>query len=156
MENFKITDLLPRKSSFELSIPNRTFNLRPCTPSDLIELKTKGIDVEALMKNPVSEDICKVVLFLMEYNDAKEFKKIELKTINIDTGEEEVNKVGGYKLLIKFIASLKEQLEMFLALLTSMGFTEKVISEIKEMTFNTEEETPPIKKKVKMKRKKKP
>ena len=53
----------------------------------------------------------------MEFDHAKDFKKTQLKTINIDTGEEEVEEVGGYKLLLKFVASLKEQLEMFLALL---------------------------------------
>ena len=118
MKEFKVTDLLPRRSEFYLSIPDKTFSLRPCTPHDLINLKEKNIDIEEVMKNPISADVCKVVLYLMDYEDAKEFKKIELKTINIETGEEEANDVGGHKLLVKFIASLKEHLEMFLALLS--------------------------------------
>jgi hypothetical protein len=159
MKEFKVTDLLPRRSEFYLSIPDKTFSLRPCTPQDLISLKEKKIDIEDVMKNPISSDVCKVVLYLMDYEDAKEFKKIELKTINIETGEEEVNNVGGYKLLMKFIASLKEHLEMFLALLNSMGFSEKVIGEIKEATLNpdkADETKKIIKKKAKIRRTKKP
>ena len=34
-----ITDLLPRRASFDLSIPEKSYNLRPCTPRDLIKLK---------------------------------------------------------------------------------------------------------------------
>ena len=155
MQKFNINDLLPRKSTFDLSIPDKTFNLRPCTPQDLISLKDMDIDIEEVMKNPISADVCKVVLYLMEYEDAKEFKKIELKTINIETGEEEVNNIGGYKLLMKLIASLKEHLEMFLALLNSMGFSEKVIGEIREATLNPEDSQTktPIKKKAKIRKK---
>jgi hypothetical protein len=117
-----------------------------------------GIDIEEVMKNPISAEVCKVVLYLMDYENAKEFKKIELKTINIETGDEEVNDVGGYKLLMKFIASLKEHLEMFLALLNSMGFSEKIIEEIKEITLNpdkTDETKKVIKKKANIRLKKK-
>jgi hypothetical protein len=155
MQKFNINDLLPRKSTFDLSIPDKTFNLRPCTPQDLISLKDMDIDIEEVMKNPISADVCKVVLYLMEYEDAKEFKKIELKTINIETGEEEVNNIGGYKLLMKLIASLKEHLEMFLALLNSMGFSEKVIGEIRETTLNPEDSqtNTPVKKKAKIRKK---
>ena len=156
MEAFKITDLLPRRASFELSIPEKSYNLRPCTPRDLIKLKDMGVDVEEIIKNPVNADICKIALYLMEFDDAKNFKKINVKTINIDTGEEEVEDVGGYKLLLKYVASLKEQLEMFLALLNSMGFKEKIIKEIREQTFSmdiTNKVTP--KKKAKIRRKKK-
>jgi hypothetical protein len=158
MKEFKVTDLLPRRAEFYLSIPDKTFSLRPCTPHDLINLKNMSIDIEEVMKNPISSDVCKVVLYLMDYEDAKEFKKIELKTINIETGEEEVNDVGGYKLLMKFIASLKEHLEMFLALLNSMGFSEKVIGEIREATLNpdkADESKKVIKKKAKIRRTKK-
>tara|TARA_R110000751_G_scaffold107720_1_gene204245 strand:+ start:204 stop:683 length:480 start_codon:yes stop_codon:yes gene_type:complete len=158
MKEFKVTDLLPRRAEFYLSIPDKAFSLRPCTPHDLINLKNMSIDIEEVMKNPISSDVCKVVLYLMDYEDAKEFKKIELKTINIETGEEEVNDVGGYKLLMKFIASLKEHLEMFLALLNSMGFSEKVIGEIREATLTpdkADESKKVIKKKAKILRKKK-
>jgi len=157
MKKFNINDLLPRKSTFDLSIPGKTFNLRPCTPQDLISLKDMDIDIEEVMKNPISADVCKVVLYLMEYEDAKEFKKIELKTINIETGEEEISNVGGYKLLMKLVASLKEHLEMFLSLLNCMGFSEKVIGEIREATLNSDDTQAkaPVKKKAKIRRKKK-
>ena len=113
-----------------------------------------GIEVEEVMRNPISADVCKVILYLMEYSDAKEFKIIELKTINIETGEEETENIGGYKLLLKFIASLKEQLEMFIALLKSMGFKEKIIEDIKVQTFGHEfkEEDIIVSKKKKTKR----
>jgi len=158
MEKFKVTDLLPRKSTFDLSIPDKTFNLRPCTPQDLISLNEMNIDIEEVMKNPISADVCKVVLYLMDFEDAKYFKKMELKTINIETGEEEISNVGGYKLFMKLVASLKEHLEMFLALLNSMGFNKKVIDEIRESTLNadeTDETKKSVKKKANIRKKKK-
>ena len=115
-----------------------------------------GLDIEDVMKNPINIDVCKVILFLMEFDHAKDFKKTQLKTINIDTGEEEVEEVGGYKLLLKFVASLKEQLEMFLALLNSLGFEEEIVKETKDKIFNEEiGEKKVIKKKAKIRRKKK-
>ena len=156
MNSFKITDLLPRRASFKLSIPDKVYDLRPCTPRDLLELKDMGLDIEDIMKNPINIDVCKVILFLMEFDHAKDFKKTQLKTINIDTGEEEVEEVGGYKLLLKFVASLKEQLEMFLALLNSLGFEEEIVKETKDKIFNQEiVEEKVIKKKAKIRRKKK-
>jgi hypothetical protein len=154
VDEFKITDLVPRKACFNLSIPNRSYNLRPCTPKDLIDLKEKGIDIENVMKNPISRDVCRVALYLMDYDDAKEFKKVELKTINIETGDEETENVGGYELLMKFIASIKEQMDVFLALLTSMGFKKEIVEDIRAKSLEPTDLEIKDKKKVKKKKKK--
>ena len=135
MDDFKITDLLPRESEFYLSILDKTFYLRPCTPKDIIDLNTRGLKVEEILANPISADVCKIGLYLMQYESAKEFKKITVKTINIETGEEEVEELGGYNLLLKFIANVKEQMDLFFCLLGSMGFTKKHIDELKDATF---------------------
>ena len=157
MKNFKITDLMPKKATFNLSIPDKSYSLRPCTPKDLIDLKEIGIDVEKVVMNPISADICKIVLFLMEFDDAKEFKRKTVKTINIDTGEEEVEEVGGFNLLLKFVANLKEQMEMFFSLLRSLGFEEKAIDELKEkMDSEIDIDKKENKKKVKKKKSKQP
>lgn len=135
MDDFKVTDLLPKRSEFHLSILEKTFYLRPCTPKDLIDLSDRGLNMESIMQNPISADVCKVVLYLMEYEGAKEFKKVGVKTINIDTGEEEVETLGGYSLLLKCVASVKEQMEMFFCLLSSMGFSEDQIGKLRKETF---------------------
>ena len=71
-EDFKITDLVPKRSEFNLRILEKSFFLRPCTPKDIIDLSEKGIDVEKVLQNPISEELCKVVLYLMEYESAKD------------------------------------------------------------------------------------
>ena len=138
MENFKVTDLLPKKADFYLSIPDRKFTLRPCTPKDLIDLKDRGLDVEDVLKNPISAEVCKVILFLMDFEDAQFFMKKELKTIDIDTGDIQIEDVGGYNLLLRFVASVKEQMEMFFSMLISMGFDELALDKIKNEVYNTE------------------
>jgi hypothetical protein len=138
MENFKVTDLLPKKADFYLSIPDKTFTLRPCTPKDLIDLKGKGLDVENILKNPISADVCKVILFLMEFEDAQFFMKKELKTVDIETGDVQVEDVGGYNLLLKFVASIKEQMEMFFSMLVCMGFDQLSLNEMKKQVYETE------------------
>ena len=138
MENFKVTDLLPKRADFYLSIPDRKFTLRPCTPKDLIDLKDKGLDVENILKNPISADVCKVILFLMEFEDAQFFMKKELRTVDIETGDVQVEDVGGYNLLLKFVASIKEQMEMFFSMLVCMGFDQLALDKMKKQVYETE------------------
>jgi len=157
-DDFKITDLVPKRSEFELSILEKTFFLRPCTPKDIIDLSKKGIDVEKVLQNPISEDLCKIVLYLMEYDSAVEFKKVKVKTIDIETGEEQVENLGGYNLLLKCVASIKEQMELFFSVLISMGFSEENVSILRKETMsslNSTEFDKKIKKKAKPTKKKK-
>ena len=157
-KNFKITDLAPQKASFYLSILDKSFFIRPCTPKDLIDLKEKGIDVEKVIQNPISEDLCKIVLYLMEYESAKDFKKVTVKTIDIESGEEVIEEIGGYNLLLKCVSNVKEQMEMFFSLLLSMGFSNEQIEELKKETYdsiNSIDASEKVKKKVKATKKKK-
>jgi hypothetical protein len=157
-DDFKITDLVPKRSEFELSILEKTFFLRPCTPKDIIDLSKKGIDVTKVLQNPISEDLCKIVLYLMEYDSAVEFKKVKVKTIDIDTGEEQVENLGGYNLLLKCVASIKEQMELFFSVLISMGFSKENVSILRKETMsslNSTEFDKKIKKKAKLTKKKK-
>ena len=157
-ENFKITDLVPKKSEFHLSLLDKSFCLRPCTPKDIVDLSSKGIDVEKVLQNPISEDLCKLALYLMEYDSAKEFKKVKVKTIDVETGEEKIEDLGGFNLLLKCIASVTEQMELFFCVLLSMGFSEKQVSALKQETLdslNSKEFDKKIKKKDKTVKKKK-
>ena len=157
-ENFKITDLVPTRSEFHLRILEKSFFLRPCTPKDIIDLSKKGIDVEKVLQNPISEELCKVVLYLMEYESAKEFKKVLVKTIDVDTGEEKVEEMGGFNLLMKCIASVKEQMEMFFSVLISMGFSDDNVNSLRKETLdsiNSKDFDKKVKKKAKPTKKKK-
>tara|TARA_R100000655_G_scaffold20726_1_gene42736 strand:+ start:636 stop:1121 length:486 start_codon:yes stop_codon:yes gene_type:complete len=136
-ENFKITDLMPKRSEFHLRILEKDFFIRPCTPKDIIDLKDNGLDVEKVLSNPISEDLSRIVLYLMEYESAKEFKKVTVRTIDVETGEEKIEELGGYNLLLKCIGSVTEQMEMFFALLCSMGFNEKQIEALRKETLSS-------------------
>jgi len=136
-ENFKITDLIPKRTEFYLRILEKSFFLRPCTPKDIIDLKNKGLDVEKILQNPISEDLCKIVLYLMEYESAVDFKKVTVKTIDVETGEEKIEDLGGYNLLLKCISNVKEQMEMFFSLLGSMGFTDEQVKNLRRETLES-------------------
>ena len=151
-EDFKITDLMPKRSEFYLRILEKSFFLRPCTPKDIIDLSKKGIDVEKVLQNPISEDLCKIVLYLMEYESAKEFKKVTVRTIDVETGEEKIEEMGGYNLLLKCIASVKEQMEIFFCVLVSMGFSDDNVNALRKETLdslNSKDFDKKVKKKVK-------
>ena len=109
-KGFRLTDLKPTNASFFLSLPNRQFTLRPCTPQDIIELGEIGVDVEYVIKSPLANDLCRIALYLMVFEDAKEFKTQNVRKINVDTGEETEETLGGFKLLVKLIGSIKEQI----------------------------------------------
>ncbi len=157
-EDFKITDLMPKRSEFHLRILEKSFVLRPCTPKDIIDLKEKGLDVERVLQNPISEELCKVALYLMEYESAKDFKRVTVKTIDVDTGEEKIEELGGYNLLLKCIGSIKEQMEIFFCLLSSMGFNDKQVESLRKETLESVNSTDfdkKVKKKAKPVKKKK-
>ena len=157
-EKFKVTDLIPKRSEFYLGILEKTFYLRPCTPKDIIDLKNKGLDIDKIMQNPISEELCKVVLYLMEYDSAKDFKKVTVRTIDVETGEEKVEDLGGYNLLLKCVGSVTEQMEMFFCLLNSMGFSNEQIENLRKETLesiNSTEFDKKVKKKEKPTKKKK-
>lgn len=157
-EDFKITDLMPKRSEFHLRILEKSFALRPCTPKDIIDLKEKGLDVERVLQNPISEELCKVALYLMEYESAKDFKRVTVKTIDVDTGEEKIEELGGYNLLLKCIGSIKEQMEIFFCLLSSMGFNDKQVESLRKETLESVNSTDfdkKVKKKAKPVKKKK-
>ena len=73
----------------------------------------------------------------MEYESAVEFKKVTVKTIDVETGEEKVEDLGGYNLLLKCISNIKEQMEMFFCLLKSMGFGDDHIEKLREETLSS-------------------
>jgi len=74
----------------------------------------------------------------MDFEDAQFFMKKELKTIDIDTGDIQIEDVGGYNLLLRFVASVKEQMEMFFSMLVAMGFNELALDKIKNEVYSTE------------------
>tara|TARA_R100000781_G_scaffold114720_1_gene86320 strand:- start:3538 stop:4023 length:486 start_codon:yes stop_codon:yes gene_type:complete len=157
-EKFKVTDLVPKRSEFYLGILEKTFYLRPCTPKDIIDLKNKGLDVDKIMQNPISEDLSRIVLYLMEYESAKEFKKVTVRTIDVETGEEKIEDLGGYNLLLKCVGSVTEQMEMFFCLLNSMGFSSEQIENLRKETLesiNSNDFDKKVKKKEKPTKKKK-
>ena len=120
----ELENLLPSSSEFKLKqFENQVFKLRPCTGGMLVEISKNVGNVEKMLSMPSAENISKLSLALMEYESAKTFKVQNVKLIDVMTGEEVEKKIGGYELLMHAIQGIKEQFDIYRAILESLGYS---------------------------------
>lgn len=130
-ERVDIINLIPKNSEFSLSqFKNEKFKLVPCTGYKLMEISQSLGKVEDLLSYPTAENISKLAMSLMDYKSASKFKKQNVKKIDVLTGEESTESIGGYRLLMSCISSISEQYDIYGAILVSLGYGN---SKVKEM-----------------------
>ncbi len=118
----KLEDLIPLPTSFKLKqFKDFEFNLRPCTGGMLVYMAHSIGNIETLLANPSIENISKIALTLMEYDSAVKFKKQQVKIIDLEGNEKEIE-IGGYKLLMQTIQGIEEQYSVYRAILLSLGY----------------------------------
>lgn len=128
MKKLKIEDLIPSESTFHIKEASKTFKLDPCTPGKMLRIgKMFNQNIEEMLANATLENICKIALGLMNMDDLEYFKKQEIKTIDISTGEEKIEARGGYTILCDLISSIKEMYEVYAAILISFGMDKEEI-----------------------------
>lgn len=137
-----IQDLIPQPSSFKLKMfEGFKFKLKPCTGGMLIDIANTLGNIQDLLSLPNAENVSKIAMALMEYESAVKFKKQSVKTIDVMTGDESEIDIGGYSLLMHSIQGLSEHLDVYGAILMSLGHTKqnanKVLKEMKDTINGT-------------------
>ena len=128
---FDIGDLVPVRSSFTLAqFGDEEFYLEPCTGGKLIEISKTIGNIDRILSVPSAENISKLALMLMNYESSVHFKVQQVKKVDVLTGEESTEKIGGYKLLAACIRGMKEQFAIYKAILLSVGYEESMAEEL--------------------------
>ena len=134
-DELKIEDLIPKKTSFSLTQTGETYHLRPCTPGMLVKAGTALGNIQEMIALPSAENVAKISMFLMEYESQKHFKKQSVNVIDIMTGDERVEDLGGYILLMNLFNDLQEQMNVYVAILGAMGFEKSRVDSLIEGYF---------------------
>lgn len=122
INELRLEDLIPLPTSFKLKqFKEFEFMLRPCTGGMLVDMAHNIGNIETLLGNPGVENISKIALFLMEYESACKFKKQQVKVIDLEGNEKDIE-IGGYKLLMQTIQGIEEQYSIYGAILLSLGY----------------------------------
>jgi len=130
-KKIRINDLKPTESFFSLlQAKGKTFKLRPCTVGMLSEMNESIGDIERMIAEIRTDDICKMALFLMNHEDAMFFKLKSIKYLDIETGEEKEKNKGGFKLLRDLISNVDEHFDIYSAVLYSIGHDKEMIDNI--------------------------
>ena len=117
-----LESLIPKATSFTLrQFGEFCFKLRPCTGGMLVDMTHSIGNIETLLGAPSIENISKIALTLMEYSSAVKFKKQQVKIIDIEGNEKEIE-IGGYKLLMQCVQGIEEQYSIYRAILLSLGY----------------------------------
>lgn len=129
----KLEDLNPRPSKFHLSYNDKWYTMRAWTLNDQIWMNQEyGDRINEIFseKNLDIVAIARMAYRLLE--EKNDFKAREFVTID-EEGNEETQKIGGYKLLIARVKTIKEQLALLAAVVECIGLSMPEVDEIKNM-----------------------
>lgn len=122
--SIKLEDLIPEEAEFTLALTKKTYKLRRFTLEDELWLKNRfGDELEKVFREIRMKEICQIVFHQLV--DKSEFLKREVKIIN-EEGDEITETKGGAELLFCMISGMNEKLEIFNALLATIGISRPI------------------------------
>lgn len=121
MDTIRLEDIIPEGATFSLKKTGKTYRLNPVNLSDELWMSnTFGEKLDDIFKNIRMKDICRIVFRLMVEEDKQDFKAIDVQFIN-EEGETLDKRMGGAELLFIQVSGYPEKIEIFQALLTTIG-----------------------------------
>jgi hypothetical protein len=141
METIRLEDLIPEGAEITLKKTGKTYRLKPISLSDELWLnKTFGAELDSIFRQIKMKEVCRIVFHQLEDEDKEDFLARDVTIIN-EEGEKATHRIGGAELLFILISGYKEKLEIFEALLKTIGISRPVMEKLKQ------EETPETEKK---------
>jgi len=129
----KLEDLSPRPSKFHLSYNDKWYTMRAWTLNDQIWMNQEYGEKVHEIFNENNIDIVAIARMAFRLLEEKsDFKAREFKTIDED-GNEKTETIGGYKLLIARVKTVKEQLQLLASVVECIGLSMPEVDEIKNM-----------------------
>lgn len=127
-----LADLDPMPGEFFLKKTKKTYTIRPITIGDQKFLKHMFGDedaIKAMFEGMDHEKLSKLVYFLMDQQGRKDFLSQEIEEIN-EEGIVATKTVSGPEALMNSIEYPSEFLEVFKALIKTIGISNAVIDKI--------------------------
>ena len=129
----KLEDLKPRPSKFHLSYNDKWYTMRPWTLNDQIWMNQEyGDRINEIFSEKNIDIVAIARMAFRLLDDKSDFKAREFTAIDED-GNETTQTIGGYKLLIARVKTVKEQLELLTAVVECIGLSMPEVDEIKKM-----------------------
>lgn len=140
MNPLKLEDIIPQASEFTLSATGKTYRLRPISLDDEVWLKqTFGESIKEVFEEVKMFEVCRIVFHQMEPESQKDFIKQNVKIVN-EEGDSETLNIGGYKLLFSMVAGTREKMDMFKALLQTIGISRPILDKIGKVELEKKNE----------------
>ena len=129
MKPIKLEDLNPMGATFHLRSTGKEYRLRPVNLSDEKWLQeTFGASLSSVFSEIKMLHIARIVFHQLEEEDKRDFLQREVKFIN-EEGVEIVQKKGGAELLFWLISGMEEKLEIFQALMQTIGISRSMMED---------------------------
>jgi len=130
MRELSIDDILPERASFFLKDKKKEYFLRPINLTDNVWLKNKwGDKVDKIFDPPDMPELSKIVYRLLE--DKSDFRAEDIEYID-DEGETQEKRITGPEKLCESIQGVTEQINIFRALMSTIGISQPVFNEMLE------------------------
>jgi len=127
MKPISLTDLVPRGSTFKLAATGKEYRLRPVSLSDEKWMgETFGNDLQTIFAQMKMLQVCRIVFHQLEESDKADFAQVEVTVMN-EEGLNTTRKMGGPELMFWQIRGFEEKIEIFKALMETIGVSRGMI-----------------------------
>lgn len=132
MDTIRLEDIIPEGATFTLRKTGKTYRLNPVNLSDELWMSnTFGERLDDIFKNIRMKDICRIVFRLMDEDDKQDFAAKDVAFMN-EEGETLEKRMGGAELLFVLVSGYAEKIEIFQALLTTIGVSRPMQEALEE------------------------
>lgn len=126
----ELKDVVPRRAVLKLSATGGEYHLRPINLADEIWLADRfGDSLQANLNEGNMRAVAAIVFHQMEEADKKDFSARDVSLMN-EEGETQTIRLGGEKLLSAMVQGPVEKIEMYKALMVTLGISQPLIDAI--------------------------
>lgn len=128
----KLEEISPRPATIHLASTDRLYKIRPINLSDEIWLNERfGDTLEKCLNEGRIKEIAAIIFHQMEESDKAAFAAQDVTIMN-EHGESETMRLGGEKLFFSMVRGPSEKMELYKALLLTLGISQPIVDELEK------------------------
>jgi hypothetical protein len=132
MDAIQLEDLIPQGATFTLRKTEKTYRLNAVSLGDELWMNQQfGESLSDIFQNIRMKEICRIVFRLLDDEDKEDFAARDVTIMN-ELGEKVTNRIGGAELLFLMVSGFQEKIEIFEALLQTIGISRPILNKMKE------------------------
>lgn len=142
MQSIRIEDIVPQGAKFKLRSTGRSYKINALSLADEIWINEEfGKGLEDIFKQVKMKEICRIIFRLMDEGDKEEFAAQDVTIMN-EQGEKITKRLGGSELLFLMISGFQEKIDIFQALLQTIGVSRPLMDKLSEEEKKNEPVSP--------------